>query len=261
MSTPPPPMAASEQPAAQPSQPGLSEPARIINTFVAPRKTFEDLKQNSSWWVPWLISTLAVVAFLYTVEKKVGYEAIVNSRFAHASFLQRAISRMTPEQKQATIDKQIASSHNQIYSTPVASLISALIFAALLMATFNFVFDAQVKYKTALAVVFYGWLPRVVFSLLAIVVMVVGVEPEGFDMENPVATHLGVLLGSNTDHRYLYHVLAGIDVFNIWWIVLMGLGFATVSQKKISTGTAVAAVAAWYVVFTLVRVALAPFAG
>jgi len=259
MSTPPP-IAAPVDPKA-PSQPGLSEPQRLINTFIAPRKTFEDLKRNSRWWVPWLLGTLAIVAFLYTVEKKVGYEAIINSRFAHASFLQRAVSQMTPEQKQAMMDKQIAGAGSSLYTTPVVNLIIALIFAALLMATFNFGFDAQVKYKNALAIVFYGFLPKVVFSLLAIVIMVVGVEPEGFDMENPVATHLGVLLGYNTDHRYLYRLLTGIDLFSLWWVFLIGLGFAIVSKTKMSTWAAVTAVGAWYVVFTLLRVALVPFAG
>jgi hypothetical protein len=259
MSTPP--VAAPLEPVSQPSQPGLSEPARIINAFISPRKTFEDVKRNASWWVPLLLLTLSAIAFLYTVEKKIGYEAVINNRFAHASFLQRAIAQMPPEQKQAMIDRQIAGSRWNLVTTPIINTVIVLIFAAILMATFNFGFDAGVKYKTALAVLCYGWLPKIAFGVLAIVIMMVGVDPEGFDMENPVATHLGVFLGSNTDQRYLYHLLAGVDIFSFWWVFLVGLGFATVSQRKVGTGTAVAAVSGWYIIFTLLRVALSPLAG
>jgi Yip1 domain len=172
--------------------------------------------------------------------------------------MERAMAQMPPEQKQRILDQQIVSARRQVYTTPIGSIIFGLIFAAMLMATFNFGFDAQVKYKTALAVVFYGWLPKVIFYAIAIVVMIVGVEPEGFDMESPVATNLGVLLGSNTDQRFLYHLLSYVDLFSIWWVFLMGLAFATVSQKKISTGAAVTAVTLWYVLFALVRAAASP---
>src|SRR5262249_331587 len=161
--SPPPPTSAPFEPAPQSAQPGLSEGARLLNTFIAPRKTFEDLKRKSRWWVPWLLGCVAISAYFYTVGKKVGFEAVVNSTFAHASFLERANGQMTPEQKQTMFNRQMASMRRQVYTGPIGSLIIGLIFAALLMATFNFGFDAQVKYKTALAVVFYGWLPKIIF--------------------------------------------------------------------------------------------------
>ncbi len=244
----------------EPAQPALSEPQRIINTFLAPSKTFLDIRRNSSWWVPWLLGTLAIVAFFYTVEKKVGYEAIVTNRMAHASFMQKMMAQLPPEKKQEMIDKQVESSHRQIYTTPLFNLIGVAIFAVLLLGTFNFLFAAEVTYKQSLAILFYGTLPKILSAALAILVMFIGVEPDGFDMESPVATNLGALLGSNTDSRALYHLLGGIDLFSIWWVALVGLGFAIVSKKKISKGAAIAAVAGWYAIGILLRVAIIPFA-
>ncbi|HEX2330203.1 MAG TPA: YIP1 family protein [Candidatus Angelobacter sp.] len=242
-------------------QPGLSESQRIINTFVAPSKTFLDIRRNANWWVPWLLSTLAIMAFFYTVEKKVGYEAIVTNRMAHASFMQKMTAQLPPEKKQEMIDKQVQSSHRQMYTAPIFTLIGSAIFAALLLGTFNFLFAAEVTYKQSLAILFYGTLPKILSAALAILVMFIGVEPDGFDVESPVATNLGALLGSNTDSRALYHLLGGIDLFSVWWVALVGIGFAVVSKKKISTSTAIGAVAAWYVVGILLRVAMVPFAG
>jgi hypothetical protein len=245
-------------PAGPSSQPALSEVERVIDTFIAPRKTFMDLRRSASWWLPFILGAIATVAFILTVQQKIGWEAVVNYRFSHASFMQR----IPPQQKQAIIDKQVASAGRSVYTTPVLNLVIAAIFAALLLATFNFGLDAQLKYKTVLAVVIYGYLPKLVWAALAILVMFVGVEPEGFDMENPVATHLGAILGSNTDSRYLYHFLASFDLISIWCIFLMGLGMAVIANnKKVKLSTAVACVALWYVVGDLIRVALTPFAG
>src|SRR5260370_31907693 len=45
------------------SSPALSEGERLINVFIAPSKTFTDLKRKASWFVPWLL--LAVVSFAF----------------------------------------------------------------------------------------------------------------------------------------------------------------------------------------------------
>src|SRR5689334_18289507 len=101
-----PPFPAPAEPAAPSAQPGLSQMARIINTFVAPRKTFADIRRSASWWAPWLIFSLFLTAFTFTVGKKVGYEAVVNNLVAHSSLMQRAVDSMTPEQRQTFIAKQ-----------------------------------------------------------------------------------------------------------------------------------------------------------
>ena len=32
----------------------LSEGQRLIDTFIAPSKTFTDLRRNASWWAPFI---------------------------------------------------------------------------------------------------------------------------------------------------------------------------------------------------------------
>ena len=43
-------------------QPGesaaLSQMERVVDTFVAPTKTFADIRRNASWWLPFLLSIL-----------------------------------------------------------------------------------------------------------------------------------------------------------------------------------------------------------
>ena len=61
-------------PAPEPAR--LSEGARIINTFIAPSKTFTDLRRNASWWGPWLLISICALLFVYTMKRQVGFERI-----------------------------------------------------------------------------------------------------------------------------------------------------------------------------------------
>ncbi|MGB7554313.1 MAG: hypothetical protein WBM04_08060 [Candidatus Korobacteraceae bacterium] len=36
-------------------QPPLSQAERVVDTFVAPSKTFTDIRRNATWWVPWVL--------------------------------------------------------------------------------------------------------------------------------------------------------------------------------------------------------------
>lgn len=244
------------------AQPSLSEFERIIDIFIAPSKAFADLKRKARWWVPWLLLTLVGTAYILTIDKKIGYEAIVEARMAHATpFFQHALDRMTPEQKQNVVESQIRGARRGIYLAPFFILLYGLLAAGVLTPTFNFVLDAGVKFKDALAVVFYGALPRILWIALGIVVIFVGVEPEGFDQENPVASSLGAFLGINSDSHFLYRFLTGFDVFFIWIVIVIGLGFVQVASRKISKGSAIAVVAGWYLVLILCRAALSSILG
>src|SRR5712675_1117342 len=76
MAVAPVPPASASGSASQPApaaQPPLSEAARIVNTFIAPSKTFTDLRRNASWWAPFLLFVVASTIFSCAVGQKVGY--------------------------------------------------------------------------------------------------------------------------------------------------------------------------------------------
>jgi hypothetical protein len=263
--TPPPPMPG-QQPATvapEAAGPGLSEPQRLVDVFIAPSKTFDDIRRNAKWWAPFLLLVLSGTAYLFTIDKKIGWDAIVEARMAHATpFLQHALEQLPPEQKQNIVDRQIKGASRAIYWAPLVVLIYGLLAAGVLTPTFNFMFDAGVKFKHALAVVFYGALPRIVWHLLAMVVIFAGAEAEGFDQENPVATNLGAFLGINSDNHFLYRFLSAFDILFIWIVVVIAIGFTRISsRKKLSKGAAIAAVGGWYMVAMLVRAVLSQFLG
>jgi hypothetical protein len=238
---------------------GLSEPQRVLNTFFAPTKTFEDIRRNASWWVPWLLGSIISTCFIVTVDKKIGFETIVNNQMAQApEFVKRAMERVPPEQRRQNIERQIASQRiGALYLGWLFYLIIAIILAALVMFVFNFILEAGIPFKNALAIWFYASLPRGLFAILGIVVLMIGVDPSGFDLENPVATNLAAFMDPSTSGKFLYRLCSGIDIFAIWAVILLGMGFASQSKKKISATTGITTIAVLYGIYVLGRAGLA----
>src|SRR5580704_19751222 len=63
----------------------LPEGARIIDTFIAPSKTFTDLRRNASWWGPWLLISICSIMFVYAMGKQIGFDQISKNSIVHSS--------------------------------------------------------------------------------------------------------------------------------------------------------------------------------
>ena len=87
--------------------PGLSEPERIIDTFVAPSKTMADIRRNASWWVPLIILTVFAWIFSYSVDKKIGWEQVVQNEIAKNPKAVERIDKMAPEQREQMMNLQV----------------------------------------------------------------------------------------------------------------------------------------------------------
>src|ERR1019366_1045649 len=72
-------------PASTPESAALSEGARIVNTFIAPSKTFTDLRRNASWWGPWLLISIFSLLFVYSMDRQIGFDQISKNEIAHSS--------------------------------------------------------------------------------------------------------------------------------------------------------------------------------
>jgi len=243
-------------PSAQPTEPGLSQISRIINTFIAPRKTFEDIKQNASWWAPLVLTSILAIAFHYTIDKKVGFDQISREMMSTSP----QFEKQSPEQQQQTLAIVTASTRYGGYAAPLFALIGGIIIAAVLMGTFNFGMQAEVPFSRALAITMYAWLPGMLWSILGLVSLFVG-NPETLHFQNPVATNPAYFLDPATTSKFLYTFLTAFDVVSLWIVALLGIGFAVNSKKKISVGTGIMVVAAWFFLVKLLGAGFAAMRG
>lgn len=233
------------------------ESTPLSQAFIAPSKTFTDLRRSASWWAPFLLLIIVSTLFAYGVGTKVGYGKAGENVLQTRPKQWDRIQNMKAEDRDKTM--QMAEKQTMIgtYAFPVIDLVILLIVAGVLTATFTFGANAKVSFKVALAIVVYASLPGAVRYLLATLTLFAGASPDAFNVQNPVATNLGILF-SSADNPVLYAVGSMIDIFVIWTLVLTAIGFTCVS--KVKRGTALAIVFGWYVAFMVLIVGLTSLA-
>ena len=227
----------------------MSPLSRIVNVFFSPSETFTDLKRSSSWWMAWLLVILMSIPFFLAIEQKVGYEQLVRNQISTNRMARDAMDKLPPDQRDQQIKNRAVFAKYFSYATPILGLIVYVLVAALLMGTFNFGLGTEVPFSLSLAIVVYSYLPQALRSILAAIALYAGADPSAFDPNNPIASNLGILV-NRVDHPALYVFASWVDLFGIWIVILLGIGFSCVSKVKRST--AIAVVAAWYLLMALI---------
>jgi len=243
---------ASSAPTPEPAP--LSQGARIIDTFIAPSKTFTDLRRSASWWAPWLLLSIVSVAFIYVIGKQIGFEQITRNQIAHSSRADQ-FDKLPADQQARQIQLSVKIIKVFAYGNPLMLLFYILLMTVVLWVTIKVGAGGDTPFKTAYAIMMYASLPGIIGGILGIISLYAGVNPEGFDINNPVATNLAYYLDPETTGKFVRGMASSLDVFSIWTIVLIGIGFA--STSKVKRSTAIIIVAVWYLVYKLATSALA----
>jgi hypothetical protein len=225
----------------------LTEMERVVDTFVAPSKTFTDIRRNASWWVPWLLMSVFGLAMVFVVDKKLGMDTAYENQLKLSPKQMDKIDQLPADQKAAQMRIGATITRYFAYCSPLLTIIFVGVIAGVLMATFNFGFSAEVKFKQAMAISMYAFLPGIIRALIAMGVVGMGAA-EGFTFQNMVASNLGGLVDPTSSH-FLYSVLTAIDAFNIWTLILTGIGYSCVTRVK--RGTCMGVVFGWWAVVTL----------
>jgi hypothetical protein len=231
----------------------LSQAARIVNTFIAPSRTFTDLRRSAAWWAPFLLMIAISTLFVYTAGQKIGFRKIMENQMQAQPKAQARLDNLPADKREAQLDKGARLTGMISYAFPVITLFFWLIIAVALFGTFKFAAGANVSFKISLAIVVYAALPLILKSLLATIAVAAGMSPDSFSFQNPLATNPGYFM-SPGDNVFLYSIATGVDIFMIWTLVLTAIGFTCVSKLK--RGTSYAVVFGWWAVFTLVGSAL-----
>lgn len=241
-------------PPSTPSPAPLSQGARIIDTFMAPSKTFADLRRSAAWWAPFLLMIVVSTVFVFTAGNKIGFRKIMENQMQSQPKQQERLDQLPADQREARLAAAAKFTAVISYAFPAITLILWLIIAAFLFATFRFAAGTDVSYGVSLAIVIYSALPLMLKSLLALVSVVAGMSPDSFSFQNPVATNAGYFMNP-ADNVFLYSLATAVDIFMIWTLVLTAIGFTCVT--KVKRGTSFAIVFGWWGFFTLAGAALA----
>jgi Yip1 domain len=235
--------------------PALSQGERVIDTFIAPSKTFTDILRSQSWWLPFLLAIIVSYGFLFAIQKQVGWDTVTENTLKQDPKAAERLASQSPEQQAQT--KQITLAFI-IYASPVIGLLVAAVAALVLWGTINFLFGGRATFGTVFAVWMYGTLPALLVTILAIVTLFAGMDKDTFNLNNPVGTNIGFYLPADSS-QWLMKLATSIDVLWLWAMFLVGIGLAIVAKVKRSAG--LAAVFGWWLLILIFKVGYAAITG
>jgi hypothetical protein len=231
----------SQDPSATAAQP-LSLVQRVIGVVISPGETMARIAAAPRWFDVLALTTVLMAAgFALFFSSEVGKAAYVDQMVASVeSFGQTVNAEMyTALQRQANL---------AVYLQPasilfIGPLMTALI-AAILFGVFT-VLGGEAKYKAVLAVVAHAG----VISLLQQAFSL----PVNYQRQSmSSATNLAVFFPNLAEGSFLASVLGFIDLFWIWYLVVLAMGLAAVYRRK---WTPVAG--GLFVVYVLIGLAIA----
>ncbi len=228
--------------------------SRLIGVYFSPGETFKEIGRAPKIAVPLIILALMSGAVGWIMAERLGATKIA------AQGIEKAVAdgRMTQEQA----DPQLAAmKKNEVYikaSIPIFAIIGSLImvfaFAGILKLG-SMAVGTENTYGQLLGVTTYANLAVGIISSIVFVILLYLKSPDEIDIQNPIDSNLGsvlaIALGKNGLPKFLMALASWIDVFSIWKIVLLSIGFSVVS-RKLAVGTAAAVVIGLYVIAALI---------
>jgi Yip1-like protein len=227
----------------------MSEGARLVNTFIAPSKTFTDLRRSAAWWGPFLVLALVSWIFIYVVDKQVGFRKVAENQLQMSPKQADRMDRLPADQRAKAMNQQVTGTKYFSWAFPLLINIWYVVIAGVLYGTFKLAASAELKFKHSFSIVMYSLLPQVIKTFLAVLTLFVGASADSFTFQNPVATNPGYFL-NRTDGAFLWGLASSIDIVVIWTLILASLGFSYVGRVK--RYTAMVVVFGWYAFVVLV---------
>ena len=236
----------------------LNQVQRVVDTFVAPNKAFSDILRSASWWLPWLIGVIVTLGLGAAIQQKIGWDKSYENILRQSPAQQQRFEQMPSDQQARARSVGMTVTKDIFWATPVIGLLFAAIAAGVLLASVNFGFGGRAKFGQMFAVWMYATLPWSIQGLLGIITLLIGVDPDSFNLKNFVGTNIGYYMPTDMP-QWLIALGTSIDVFTLWSLVLLTIGCAIIG--KIRRGQAGAVVWGWWALITLIKIGSAAIFG
>ncbi len=211
---------------------------RWFGLYFSPSETFASIDRKPDWVLPLaLLSVISALAFVFLMP-------IIRESQIQAMINQRGMSY-----EQATAAMERAGIFLKFF-TPVITLLGVWVVAFAIAGVFfvvnNYVLGGEASYKKVLSV--YSWTAFAV-GVVATIVRVPLIMAKGSIY---VQTSLAAFLSEDQRGQILYRLLSKFDLFTIWMVILLIIGFGV--TFRFSRGKSAASVLTlWgiYIVFSV----------
>ena len=241
-------MATTSLPAPE-SQAAISPFGRIIGTLFSPKSTFEDIVRKPGWVLPVVLLTLLSLGVSFAINQRINWREFMSQQIEKSP----SAANMSAEQKEQRIEGGAKFSPAFTYAIGLLGPIIATLLVGLVMwGSYNLLGGANTNFGTSLSITAHAFLTGLVSSPLLILILYL--KPIGsVDLENPVAANLAAVLPDDAA-KWLFALCKSIDIFSIWTLILLAIGFAATNPKKLAGSKAFSIAFTVWAVFVVCRV-------
>jgi hypothetical protein len=202
---------------------------RLVGALVSPVATFRSLAERPTWLVAFLLVAFVPLVGGLLALPKIDWEDITRDR----------IEQSGVDVPASQVEQQVEMTEKigpiSTYLQPLMMVIFMLLVALVMWGAFTLTGGAP-GFQRSLAVVSHSLLPLVVAQLLSIPV-VLSTETIGADeikTGSLLQSSLAYFAGDDTGPVMLA-LLSSLDVFTIWTLVLLAIGFHFAAKAKPAT--------------------------
>ena len=221
----------------------------LIDVYLSPREAFTRIVHSPRFLLPLAGYMLLVLGFTGIWMSKVEPREFMKMQLEESG----QWDKIPAERRDAILES--APTQIKIFGWlgPVVFIpLMLVITAAALMFVFRFFYASEATFKQAMAVV--SWVFFAV-ALLTTPLLLLVLQLKGdwnIDPNSAIQANLGLLLDKSEAAKPLWALFTSIDVFSLWMIFLLAVGFGVASRK--TTGSALWGVAIPWILIVLVKV-------
>jgi hypothetical protein len=232
------------------SQAQMGAISRMIGVFFSPKETFADIVRRPSWVAPLIVLFVIWFGLNVALVQKADWVEVSKEQIAKNKFASRAIDNLPDNQKAAVYQQAAGRAKITRYVRAVIGWPMLLLFAALIYwGLYRLIGGARTNFATSFSIAAFAHLPMGLRELLAIPVTLFK-DPAAIDPENVLASNPAAFLGSDAP-IWQTALLTPIDVFGIWAVILVALGFSAADPKKLPLGKSLAIAFGFFVCIDL----------
>lgn len=225
---------------------------QLWRVLVEPGRAFQALAERPVWLAPLLVLMVVNVGATFSVGRRVGWRAMLEKQFENNP----RVAQMSPEQREQVLAQAARTAPLFGYlAGTVGTVVIVLVVAGALHGVLAVLWGASLRFAAAGSVVAYSFLPLAIKGLLAIVVLWLS-PPETVDLTNLVASNAAVFV-SPQGAAWLRTLLASFDLFTLWTLGLLVVGFSAVTRGTVPRRAVAGSVVGAWLVLVAARTALA----
>jgi hypothetical protein len=215
---------------------------RLIGAVASPNETFKEINRKPTWVAPIIIAVLTVMAgnAFYYWRVKPDWEQLVLARIVQHRTTTGEVMSPAQVEQQITFAKMMG---RFFIPLPVITVpVFCLTMAGVYMLGFGMGFLATPPFKKILSIVAWSEAANRAVAVLTLIIVLIATDKEklqGFDptQSRLVQSNLSVFLPANTSAP-LKSLAASLDIFTIWFLILLTVGFANIAEEGSQSITA-----------------------